>query len=961
MTTHRKKLIEVSLPLDAINVASAHEKSIRVGHPSALHLWWARRPLATCRAVLFALLVDDPSSLPDEFPTEDEQRRERQRLHRIIERIVPWGAINDEHAFGEARFEISKSIARERHESPPDRNNNAAIQSYIEKYAPPVCDPFCGGGSIPLEAQRLGLRARGSDLNPVAVLVSKATCETPNIFHNSPPVNPDCDSNTRWIGSHGLIEDILWYGKWMRDEAYSKIKHLYPQISISSQDVSKRPELKRYEGRNVNVIAWHWARTVTSPDPRLCGLHVPLVRTFVLSSKQGKMVIVKPSICESSMDYSFNIESGSLTEDEVELAKRGTKFGGREADFKCLVSGETIKGSYIKNEGKAGRIGVRLMAVVAEGTRERLYFSPTEHMEKLALDADPTWAPEFNISGSTQYVAVRRYGMNRFDQLFTKRQLVTLTTLSDLVPKARERIYRDAVSSGMNDDHIRLVDGGVGADAYADAVTTYLGLCVSKQANRLSNMCFWDAGGQKVQQVFARQVFPIVWNFCEANPFSNSTGNFMGQLGYLVDVLRSGIPPVTSAAVIQQDAAEASPLLDRALVVTDPPYYDNIPYADISDFFYVWQRKSLVKIWPKLFRNVLTPKDNELVAFSHRHESKEDAENFFMRGISAAFSNIHGSGVSDYPIVVYYAFKQSVASSEGLTSPGWAAFLQGLIDVGYTIEGTWPMRTENAIALKRQMNALASSIVLVCRRRSQDAPVITRAQFRERLLLDLPDAIKHIQDGKVEPVDMAQSILGPGMSIFSSASNVIESDDTSMSVRQAIALINQVRDEIYGNETADYDSATRFCIEWFGKHGWNPASPDDAEKLARANTVSIGYLESAGVLIAKRGIIRLVTRNELPEDWKPNTDKIPTVWECAQHLVRVLVSLSGGVGRAGILYSCMTSQQRDAAKSLAFRLYDLCERNGLSREAQDWNVLVQEWSAIDSIAENVTSSGEQLL
>lgn len=960
MTSPRKKLIEVSLPLDAINKASEHEKAISVGHPSTLHLWWARRPLATCRAVLLSLLLDDPSSWPNEFPTEQDQQRERKRLHKIIERVVPWNATKNENALSDARYEIVKSIARERGDRLPDRGDTATIQSYLTKYAPPVCDPFCGGGSIPLEACRLGLRSRGSDLNPVAVLISKATCEISNAFVDFSPVNPDRDLNMKWRGLEGLAEDVQWYGKWIRDEAHNKIGHLYPQILVTEEMSVNRADLVPYIGKMTNVIAWHWARTVASPNPKLKGLHVPLASTFVLSSKPGAEAIIVPKRNLEKMTYDFSVQASNILDADLSLAKIGTK-GARGANFSCLVSGATMDGDYIKEEGVAGRIGTKLMAISAEGYRERLYFSPTDSMEQIALSADPKWRPEYDISGSTQYVGVRPYGISRFDQLFTDRQIVALTTLSDLVSEARERVLSDALLAGMTDDSSRLFDGGIGACAYADAVATYLGLCVSRQANRLSNLCLWYSGGQKVQHVFARQTLPIVWDFCEANPFSESTGSFISQLRYLVGVIKSGIPTNGSAAVIQQDAADASPLLNRALVVTDPPYYDNIPYADISDFFYVWQRRSLCKVWPELFRRVLTPKDNELVAFSYRHENKEAAEKFFMNGIGNAFRNIYDTGTDKYPVAIYYAFKQSVEASEGLTSPGWAAFLQGLVDVGYTIEGTWPMRTENAISLKKKMNALASSIVLVCRKRPADAPVITRSEFKAQLLKSLPNSIRRIHDGDIKPVDIAQVVLGLGMGIFTAASKVIESDDTPMTVRQAIALINQVRDEIYGNESADYDGETRFCIEWFGEYGWSSGRPDDAEKLARPNGIGIGNLESAGVFFTRMGVVQLVQRDEMPEDWNPNADKHPTDWECAQHLVRTLKSPSGGIEAAGHLYSSMTQRQRDAARKLAFRLYDLCERNSMASEAQEWNMLVQEWPAIESAAADTQNKSKPLL
>lgn len=593
MTVHRKKLIEVSLPLKAINAASAREKSIRHGHPSTLHLWWARRPLAACRAVLFAQLVDDPSAWPEEFPTEESQDRERKRLHGIIEEMVPWKATHDERVLGRARYEVARSLARGRGENPPDENDARSVLAYLARHAPPVCDPFCGGGSIPLEAQRLGLRAHGSDLNPVAVVVSKATCEIPPKFAGRAPVHPDVDRTGGWTGASGLAEDIRRYGKWMRDEAESRIGDLYPKVRVTDAMAAERNDLRPYAGKDLKVIAWLWARTVASPDPMMRGAHAPLASSFVLSSKKGKQAIVVPTIDHQSRTYRLAVKTSAITPDDYARARKGTK-AGRGSNFTCLVSRAPISGDYIKAEGKAGRIGARLMAVVAEGKRTRLYLNPTEEMEEVARRAEPEWRPAGavprRLTGGTCY----GYGMTTWGDLFTNRQLVALTTFSDLVGEARREVLAGALAAKMNRDAQRLADGGIGAEAYADAVATYLGLCVSRQANRCANLNFWDPGGAKVQQVFARQALPMVWDFCEANPFSDSSGNFVGQVGYLAKVVEAGASIPAHAAVIQQDAAGETPLLERAVVATDPPYYDNIGYADLSDFFYVWHRKRSV-------------------------------------------------------------------------------------------------------------------------------------------------------------------------------------------------------------------------------------------------------------------------------------------------------------------------------------------------------------------------------
>ncbi len=952
MPSARKKLIEVSLPLEAINKASAREKSIRHGHPSTLHLWWARRPLAACRAVLFAQLVDDPSAWPEEYPTEADQERERKRLHGIIEEIVPWEATNDERILNRARFEIARSLARGRGDPAPPPNDAKAVLAYLAEHAPPVCDPFCGGGSIPLEAQRLGLRAQGSDLNPVAVLVSKATCEIPPKFAGLPPAHPERNPLGVWDGAQGLADDIRHYGRWMRDEAESRIGHLYPQVEVTADMAVERKDLEPYVGKQLTVIAWLWARTVASPDPMLRGAQVPLASSFVLSSKKGKEVIVVPEVDRGRGTYRFWVKSGGVGPEELANRKLGTTAGKRRA-FRCVISDSPISYDHIRSEGKAGRMGERLMATVAQGKAGRIYLNPSAEMERVARLAESEWRPAHQLPSNPRDFKTPNYGLTTFADLFTDRQLVALTTFSDLVTEAREQVLADALAAGMDADAPRLADGGTGAAAYADAVATYLGLCVSRQANRSSSLNFWDPGGAKVQQVFARQALPMVWDYCEANPFSDSSGNYVGQVDYLAKVVAAAPGAAAQAAVIQQDAAEATPLLENALIATDPPYYDNIGYADLSDFFFVWQRLALREVWPGLFRRLLTPKNEELVATPYRHGSKEKAEAFFMQGIGKALVNMYASGADSLPVTMFYAFKQSEVAKEGLISAGWATFLQGLTDCGYMIDGTWPMRTELAGNLKKRFNALASSIVLVCRKRPPDAPIVTRREFVARLRAELPSALEKIRAGGVGPVDMAQAALGPGMGVFTAASKVLEPDDTPMTVRSAIALINQVRDEISGEEAGGYDADTRFCIDWFDAFGMEAGKSGDAITMAQAYDIGVDALQHAGILSAQGGSARLLRRDELPEDWDPTTDRRLTDWECAQHLARVLESATGGIEAAARLYSKMPPERGEAARLLAYRLYDICERKSRTGEAQVWNMLAQEWPKLEETAATV--------
>ena len=951
----RKKLIEVAIPLAAINEASAREKSIRHGHPSTLHLWWARRPLAACRAVLFAQLVDDPSSVPEEFPDEAAQETERKRLFGIIEQLVPWKNSNDERVIRDARREIARSVARSRGEAPPVDDQ---IDDYLAVNAPPVVDPFCGGGSIPLEAQRLGLRAHASDLNPVAVLITKALVEIPPRFAGRPPVNPDSRKSLgggTWVGrgASGLAADVRYYGQWMRDVAQRQIGQLYPTVEVTSEMVRQRSDLKPYKGRKLTVIAWLWARSVASPNPAAKGVHVPLVSTFVLSSKPGKEAIVVPIVDGNA--YRFTVKAEGVSGNELADARAGTKIG-RGANFTCLVSRAPLASRYIKSECRAGRMGARLMAVVAEGTRRRVFLAPTADMERVAREAEPAWGPEQDLPDNPRWFSPPDYGMPQYVDLFTDRQLVSLSTLADLVGEARNLAKGHYVSGcvARPDDELPLAEGGRGAQAYADAIAVYLGLCVSRQANRGSNLSFWHTGGTKVEQVFARQALPMVWDYCEANPFSNSSGNFVGQVGYLANVVEASPAWGACARVDQADATSESEVgLQRCVVATDPPYYDNIGYADLSDFFYVWLRRALRPVLPALFRTLATPKSAELVATPYRFGgSKEEAQRFFESGFRSVMHRQWLQQDPSFPLTLYYAFKQSETTHSdadgtmSTVSTGWDTMLTGLIDSGFTIEGTWPVRTELPGNLKKRVAALASSIVLVCRPRPGDAQAASRREFIAALRVELPTAIRQLQSENIPPVDLAQAAIGPGMAVFSRYSQVLEADGSRMPVRQALVEVNRALDEALAGEV---DADTRFCVAWFEQYGMEARAYGEAEVLFTAKDTSFAGLERAGVLVRGGGTVRLRRRDELEPHWNPATDDRIADWECVQHLVLAMTSESGGgVSSAARLAAAIGAGRAERARSLAYRLHSVSERRGWGAEALAYNVLATSWPHIQS-------------
>ena len=798
MTPARKKLIEVALPLDAINAAAAREKSIRHGHPSTLHLWWARRPLAAARAVIFAQMVDDPSARPDLFRTEADRDRERERLFRLIEELVQWENTTDERVLQQARDEIWASWRRT---CADNTDHPRAAELFDPDVLPAFHDPFAGGGALPLEAQRLGLEAHASDLNPVAVLINKAMIEIPPKFAGQAPVNPVSREEKglierTWKGAQGLAEDVRYYGQWMRDKAERRIGHLYPQVEIAEEMVRERPDLKRYKGRKLTVIAWLWARTVKSPNPAFADVDVPLASTFMLSTKKGKEAYVEPVI--EGRGYRFAVKVG--TPEDVDAAKRGTKAGGSGSPFLCLMSGTPMPFDYLRSEAKSGRMGARLMAVVAEGDRGRVYLTPTSEHEAIAEEAEPKWTPDTNLPERALGFRVQEYGMNKWRDLFTPRQLVALTTFSDLVAEAMERVKRDAANAGLPNDGRPLRDGGTGAMAYAEAVGVYLAFVLSKLADRGSTICTWFTERDSTRNTFARQSIPMTWDYAELNMLLGGTDSFLGAVQWTaesIDGVTAGCDPLFGAGT-QTDAAHQT-LSTNRVVSTDPPYYDNIGYADLSDFFYVWLRRTVRSVYPDLFSTLAVPKAEELVATPHRHGNKEKAESFFLTGMTDAMRRLAEQTHPGFPVSIYCAFKQpEKKGATETTNTGWETFLAAVIHAGFSVTGTWPMRTEQEYrTVWLGTNALASSIVLVCRQRPATAPIATRREFVAALRAELPTALARLQSSNIAPVDLAQAAIGPGMAVFTRYAKVLNAEGKPVSVREALALINQIRSETF--------------------------------------------------------------------------------------------------------------------------------------------------------------------
>lgn len=950
-----RKLIEVAIPLETINTASVRESYIYRRNPSSLHKWFAQRPLAAARAVIFAQLVNDPSGIweaqnPGQKPSSQQRSawtRKRKELFTIIEKLVKWENTTDLSVLSAAKAEIDKSWKEvcEINQSHP-----LAPTLFNADRMPSLHDPFAGGGTIPLEAQRLGLDAYASDLNPVAVLINKAMIEVPPRFYGQLPVSHGATSTNQkqelniglsWTAAEGLAEDVRRYGEWMHKEAASRIGNMYPPAIVTEGIAKSRPDLCAKPGDKFPVIAWIWARTVKSPDPAFSHVSVPLTTTFLFSSKPGKEAYAHPVINRDA--YTFEIRTGT----PPEAAVKGTKAQGKGSDFFCILSGSVISGKYIKDEAKAGRMGTCLMAVVAISPKGRVYL-PAESTNlacaKQEVDNEMAKTPLHGKAGDQ----VPLYGMNTFAELFTPRQLKSLTTLSALASEARETIKADAISCGMADDGLSLREGGKGATAYAEAVSIYLSFAVSKTAEYSSSLTVWYSKEDRPKGLFARHAISMVWDFPEQNPLSDIGGSFIKSIDIVADSLSAIISP-KEGQVKQANAAHGS--LERpSFISTDPPYYDNISYADLSDFFYTWLRQSLRPVYPDLFTTISVPKTEELVATTYTHQTKEEADSFFLGGMTDAMRHLSENAHPAAPVTIYYAFKQSEIAKKGeVSSTGWVTFISAVLSAGFQLTGTWPIRTERqSRSIGVGANALASSIVLVCRKRSNNAPVTTRREFIREINSLLPEALEEMTKGSgddsspVAPVDLSQAIIGPGMSVFSKYSAVLEADGSTMSVKTAMQLINRFLAE------DDFDADTQFCLSWFEQNGWKEAPFGDADTLARGKGTSVDGVKDAGVIQSGGGKVRLFKWSEYPADWDPLTDKRTPIWEALHHLIRAL-KRDGGETASGALLANLGGKA-EAVRQLAYRLYTLCERLDQAEDARAYNDLITSWTGIETAA-----------
>jgi putative DNA methylase len=946
--TYRPKLIEVALPLDAINTASAKEKSIRHGHPSTLHLWWARRPLAACRAVLFGQLVDDPSGWPEEFPTEEAQDKERERIFDIIREMVIWEKSNDQDAIYNARLEIARTFARrDRYAAKADgvdvytniermdRPTAEDVNNYLATRVPPVHDPFAGGGSIPLEAQRLGLRAIATDLNPVAVLINKGLLELPAAFQGQSPVNPATRSEIRrWIGAAGLAADLRYYGARIVEKARKLLGPMYPHV-------------RSRDGDMLSVVAWIWVRTVPSPDPSLVGAEVPLVSSYWLSKKANKQAWLVPVVDRDSASWTFEVHEGRAAPSAT--LDTGTKTG--RGDFRCLLSGVPISGAYIRESAQSRRLGARMVAIVAQGRRGRHYITPDADQVSAAQVLEADGAPDTPLPDQALGFRVQNYGMTRHRDLFTHRQLASVTTLSDLVRDECSQVESDARAVGRVDP-----------ESYATAIGIYLAFSLSKTIDGSTTICRWMVQRDSLFNTYSKHALPMTWDFAEVNVIADCTRSFSESLTWTAESVEALGRLSSARPVVAQRNAMSPHNGDPVVFATDPPYYDNIGYADLSDFFYIWLRRTLGTRLPDIFGTMLVPKAEELVATPFRFGGSRDrAAEFFERGLGVVFRTLHDGQAPNIPITIYYAFKQADEGDDSEsgdpaagTSAGWETMLASLIEAGWSVKATWPVRTERTgRSIEIGTNALATSVVLACARRETDAPTATRATFRRLLRNELPKALRHLQHGNIAPVDVAQAAIGPGMAIFSRHAKVLEADGKAMTVRTALQLINEALDEFLSESEGELDSDSRFAVSWFETHGYETGPFGTAETIAKGRNVSVSRVAEAGILTAMAGKVRLHGRSELPADWHPATDQNLTVWEATQHLIKRLEEQ--GEGPAAELLKAL-GPVSDQARALAYRLYSTCERRKWAEEARAYNGLVVAWPELERLAAQIDAA-----
>jgi putative DNA methylase len=871
------KLVEVALPLEAISKASKADKDRKVGTIKNVHKWFAPMPTPAWRALLFATLIDDPG--------DEEGRAE---LLKFIERLVPaHGGAPDAETLAEAHKRIQEATGG----NPPT-----------------VFDPFCGGGSTLVEAQRLGLPAAGSDLNPVAVLITRTITELIPQVAGRPPLVGDAGQLGLMSGGplDGFLADCAHYARRIRDQVWEQIGHLYPPAPGGG-----------------TVVAWLWARTVRCPNPA-CRALAPLAASLWLSKRTGDKRWLNPTYCRPGEPVRFEIGSG------LGGPPRDSTLARTAAT--CLVCGESMPLDYVRDEGRAGRMGVEPLAIAVDGAKNRHFLSTTDAQTTMP-EANPATEPiDLAIPEQALGFRVQLYGMTNYASLFTKRQLTMLGAFANVIAELPDWVKKD---------------GGDGV--YAAALTSVLGLCLGKLSASSSTQTRLELENH-FPPAFGRHALPMVWDFAELNPFSGSAGDWMSHVSSVMGGLRALPGTRTPASSFQSDARVASEHLSGpVLLATDPPYFAQIGYADLSDFFYLWLRRALAPVHPDLFSTVATPKAQELIAAPYRHGgSVAAATGYFISGFTDTFRNLLPSTVPTLPILIVYAHRQNESDPGGPSSTAWDAMLTAIVSSGLRIVGTWPIHaTHSSRQIGLGTNALASYVVLVCRPQIQAAKVVDRQGFIAALHAELPKAIRKLQEGAISSIDLGQATIGPGMAIFSRFAKVIEPTGQAMTVRSALELISQIQSEVLDEFVGDLDPETRWAMIWYRDHGFEDGPFDDADKLSKTTVTSTDELVAAGIATARAGKVKLRSREDLPATWSPRDDDRTTVWEVTQHLAKAVTS--GGWQQAAPLFR-RCGRWVDDARALAYWLSTAAAAKSRAKDALDYDSLVTSWPELQRLA-----------
>lgn len=941
-----RKLIEVALPLQAVNAAGRAEKAVpKKGHPATMHLWWSRKPLGVARAVLFASLVDDPSARPDLYPNEAAQTEERDRLLALIGDLCRWERSGDPTLLAEAQRCIEASAGGD---------------------LPRIIDPFCGGGAISTEAIRLGLDTLAIDLNPVAALVSSASLSLAQRFAGRPAVAPGASS----AGTTGIAAAVAYYGESVEDECRRRLAGAFPAPCSQVSPNRRSP-----------VISYLWVRTITCANPA-CRRTTPLLSTWWLSRKPTNPWHVRPTM--EADRFGFSAERGQPPAGLTDLKV------GRGANFRCLHCSTVNDAATVRRCGRETGFGLRLVAVqgLADPSRPRAgraWFSAEEAGERAGLAGAPAGFPAAVEAALQRDLPadcgnVTAFGLRTFGDVLSPRQRLTMATFAEVIGELAPVVYQDALAAGIADDGMGVEQGGCGARAYAEAVVTYLGLALSRMANRTTTMTTHNRANGSVEQSFIRPAYGFCGEFAEANPFSGSTGSWAGGLGYVVRAMaalpapsaplpgstarhcpsRPGDPPPETVRVGTAEVRRGSMLsaLDGAagVVCTDPPYYDMFDFAALSNLFLVWLRATLGGVWPETISSLPAPAAEQIVASPARSGGdRTAAHERFVKLLRLAFERMRAVHDSNYPLTVYFGYQQTGTRSKVATggSPGtaWEALLDGLLAARFRITATWPLRTERPEGVKKGTKSLASSVLLVCRPVAESdsiRPATTAAELRLALRAELPGAVRMMQQANIAPVDLVQAAIGPGMAVYTRFERVLTEDGSPVGVREALAMIDEVLDEALDGNEARFDAATRWALSWFDEHGFAEGSFSRAEQLSEAFNTSVAGLTAAGIIVAAGDRVRLRHRRESGTAQIPSQVGIPTVWGAAQRLLRDLDG--GGESAAAALLGRLDAGTAAAVRDLTYQLFRICTRRNRNAEAAACNGLVSAWPELIRLA-----------